>query len=227
MDEIWKDIENYNGDYQVSNLGRVKSFAIGERILKPTDNGKGYLIVGLSCKAHRKNHYVHRLVAFAFIDNPNEYSEINHKDENIQNNSYENLEWCSRKYNCNYGSHNEKLSNSLIGRTPWNKGCDGVYSDSTIKVMSERAKTRFLNKENHPMYGKHLSEESIHKIITSNSEHYKRNRKKVICINTGKIYESITEAANELKLHGADITNVCKHKYNTVHKYKFEYYGAG
>lgn len=107
MEEIWKDIKEYEDLYQVSNLGRVKSilfrnnkaFIKKEKILTPTDNGKGYLIVGLCKNGLRKKQYVHRLVAQAFLDNKENYKEVNHKDCNTQNNSVDNLEWCTRSYN--------------------------------------------------------------------------------------------------------------------------------
>lgn len=116
MEEIWKDIKEYEGLYQVSNLGRVKSF-IGwtgkkyyyrEKILKPQPNSNGYLRVVLKKNDNSKTYFVHRLVAETFIPNPNNYSVVNHKDENIKNNCADNLEWCTFKYNINYGTLRER-----------------------------------------------------------------------------------------------------------------------
>jgi hypothetical protein len=106
--EIWKDIIGYEGCYQVSNLGRVKSLIRGI-ILKPLIN-LGYACVYLHNKCSKKNCLVHRLVAKAFIPNPNGYEQVNHKDENKANNMVENLEWCTSKYNANYGSRNKRCS---------------------------------------------------------------------------------------------------------------------
>lgn len=105
MHEIWKDIKGYNGKYQVSNLGNVKSFARKkEHILIPTST-RGYLTVGLINQNHEcKKYLIHRLVAEAFIPNPNNYKEVNHKDENKTNNNVNNLEWCTRAYNMSYGT---------------------------------------------------------------------------------------------------------------------------
>ncbi len=123
MKEIWKDIEGYEGLYQVSNLGRVKS-------LKSYKNGKngikipkqekilknslvkrtGYYRVSLSRNGAFISQQVHRLVAKAFIPNPAGYSQINHKDENKSNNVVNNLEWCDSKYNNNYGAHSQHIS---------------------------------------------------------------------------------------------------------------------
>lgn len=111
MEEIWWDIPDYKGIYQISNFGRIKrlesydsrGFLRKERIRRQTANKDGYMVVGLYKQGKEKKFLVHQLVAQAFIPNPNNYAEINHKDENKKNNIFSNLEWCSRKYNVNYG----------------------------------------------------------------------------------------------------------------------------
>lgn len=119
MKEIWKDIKGYEGLYQVSNTGKVKSLNKiihknnktvnkKEKILKPIKSNK-YLQVVLYNNKKTKKFYIHRLVAEAFIKNYNKYPCINHKDENPANNNVENLEYCTQKYNNNYGNHNLKL----------------------------------------------------------------------------------------------------------------------
>lgn len=110
--EIWKDIQGYEGLYQVSNLGNVKNkiqpYLKQEKIYKKFSNSNGYLFVGLRKDKKRKFKYIHRLVAEAFIPNPNNLPQINHKDENKQNNCVNNLEWCTNKYNQNYGTIKER-----------------------------------------------------------------------------------------------------------------------
>lgn len=127
MQEIWKDIPEYEGLYQVSNLGRVRSVdryvnsnirnnnkvLRKGKILKPAKT-KTYLSVGLCNGKKQKTKNIHQLVAQAFIPNPNNYNCINHKDENKYNNNVNNLEWCTRKYNNNYGKRLNKISKSLI-----------------------------------------------------------------------------------------------------------------
>jgi len=113
MIEIWKDIIGYEGLYQVSSLGRIKSLKNRQgnvQLLKIRIMKNGYCEVGLFKNKKYKYFLVHRLVAIAFVPNPNNYPEINHKDENPQNNCADNLEWCSRQYNINYGHRNEKVS---------------------------------------------------------------------------------------------------------------------
>ena len=114
MNEIWKDIEGYEGRYQVSNLGNVKSLNYKhtgkEKLLKKCFLGKDkrYLVVTLYNETKRKNFKIHRLVANAFIPNPEGLPQVNHKDENPENNVWTNLEWCDQKYNNSYGTHNER-----------------------------------------------------------------------------------------------------------------------
>lgn len=115
--EIWKDIDGYNGDYQISNFGNVKSLKNNkEKLIKPfftKSNKEGYLIVNLCKNNKRKINLVHRLVAEAFIPNPNNFPMINHKDENKLNNHVNNLEWCNSKYNNNYGTLRERMKEKL------------------------------------------------------------------------------------------------------------------
>lgn len=107
-----KDVVGYEGLYAVTSCGKVWSYK-RKKFLKPSDNGNGYLFVVLSKDNKRKQYYVHRLVAEAYLPNIENLPQINHKDENKTNNCLQNLEWCDCKYNNNYGTHNEKVSNSL------------------------------------------------------------------------------------------------------------------
>lgn len=112
MIEIWKPIKNFEDLYEISNLGRVKSLP------RSTTNGciiKTHLTKGYETTHICKNgkHYdvkIHRLVAEAFIDNPNNLPEVNHKDENKLNNAVDNLEWCNSSYNRNYGTRLERIA---------------------------------------------------------------------------------------------------------------------
>lgn len=111
VEEIWKDIPSFEGLYQVSNFGRVKSFRKSHKLgkpdeyfLNPTDAENGYANVTLYKENVRKKFLVHRLVAQAFLPNPNNWPQINHKDENRFNNCVDNLEWCTAKYNNDYGT---------------------------------------------------------------------------------------------------------------------------
>lgn len=107
LNEIWRDIPDYP-DYQVSNLGRVRSLKYGnEYFLKPGVDKDGYLVVSLFKYGKAKQYKIHRLVAQAFIPNPNNYPQVNHKDEVKTNNLVDNLEWCTAQYNVDYS--NSKL----------------------------------------------------------------------------------------------------------------------
>lgn len=116
--EIWKDVQGYEGRYQVSNLGRVKvkkkwngsyrKYEECNKLMSPTDNGRGYLFVSLIKDRKRKNHYVHRLVAECFVENPENKKVVNHIDYNTRNNIASNLEWTSQAENVAYSAVNMK-----------------------------------------------------------------------------------------------------------------------
>ena len=122
--EVWKDIKGFEGMYQVSNHGRIKSLdryvrvgGGGTRLVKggirkPIKCRNGYYEVQIQVKRNRTIKMLHRVVAEAFIDNPNDYPKVNHKDEDISNNCADNLEWCTAKYNANYGTRNIRCKES-------------------------------------------------------------------------------------------------------------------
>ena len=105
MNEIWRDIKEYNGKYQVSNLGNVRRIYEKKqsKMLSTNISGNGYLRVFLYNEDKTRNVvFVHKLVAKAFIPNPHGYTVVNHKDENKTNNRVDNLEWCTQSYNVRY-----------------------------------------------------------------------------------------------------------------------------
>lgn len=104
-----KDIQNYTGLYAITEDGRVWSYR-NNKFLKPTPNSGGYLTVGLNRNGNRKTYYVHKLVAEAFIPNPDNLTEVNHISEVKTDNRVENLEWISRKDNNNYGTRTERTA---------------------------------------------------------------------------------------------------------------------
>lgn len=192
--EEWRDVVGFEGLYQVSNLGRVKGLDrlvdtninnVNRRIhkgklLKPQFNNKGYKRVNL-CKNGNKNQaFVHRLVAEAFIPNPNNYPVVNHKDENPKNNCVENLEWCTQKYNMN-----------------WN----GVMKKVGLKLR----KTEEEKKYNRKKYEEAHKEEKRRYMQEYHRKHYiptgTRTKKKVSQYTIEGIhikdYDSIAEAYND------------------------------
>lgn len=118
--EIWRDVPGFEQHYQVSNYGRLRSRKrVGRncngkpwldewRTIKPIVCKNGYLEASFYINGKRTVMLLHRLVAKVFIPNPHRYPEVNHMDENIQNCRADNLEWCTSKYNANYGTRNER-----------------------------------------------------------------------------------------------------------------------
>ena len=196
MEEIWKDIEGYEGLYQVSNYGNIKSLskvvknAYGvhrteDKIFKPQTKKNGYLQIQLSKNGKQKHYKVHRLVALTYIANPNNYPCVNHKDENKLNNHVSNLEWCTYEYNTNYGTRNKRASEKLKGK----------------------------------MKNKKLTKQQLEK-----------RYRKVKCITTGEIFNSIKEASSKTGANSSNITQCCKGKCKTTgidpitkEKLKWEY----
>ena len=187
MQEIWKDIEGYEGCYQVSNLGRLKSlertvkgnnggvYVKKEKILTPTINSSGYYHTCLRKDGRSVAVYIHRIVAQAFLPNPDNLPLINHKDEDKTNNRVENLEWCSAKYNTNYGSANDRRCESLKKR-------NNNYNIGIPKV-----------------------------------------RRKVLCLETGIIYNSLKSVNTQLGLHHHRISQCCKGIRNTCGGYHWRF----
>ena len=169
--EEWRSIPGYEGLYEVSSYGRVKSLEryksnnggiqlIKERILKPNNTKKGYLTVQIRNKKFK----VHRLVALTFIPNPENLPQVNHKDEDKTNNNVDNLEWCDAKYNSNYGTSIERMINTKIEKGYYNK--ERCFLDS---------------KERQKLYNKQYQQEhkeELKEYRNKNKEHYRElNRK--------------------------------------------------
>lgn len=142
--EEWKDVKGYEGFYQVSNKGEVRNIAVfsykyqrvlkrkSPRPLRPEITYDGYKRVVLSLYGKKRKFSVHRLVAFAFIPNPDNLPEVNHKDENTANNVANNLEWCTAKYNSNYGTLPQRISercknDSRISKAVFQYSMDGSF----------------------------------------------------------------------------------------------------
>ena len=116
MNTIWRDITGYVGHYQVSNTGLIRSIKKAPYILKCDHQKNGYQRVYLWLGNSKKNYLVHRLVAEAFIPNPNCLPEVNHLDENKDNNDVNNLEWCTHLYNLNYGTVRKRIGEANRNR---------------------------------------------------------------------------------------------------------------
>lgn len=161
MQEIWKDIKNYEGLYQVSNLGNVRSlnrirkngkkenqfYLHKGKTLKPAVQSVGYKFVVLCKNGKSKGYRVHRLVAETFIENPNNYNCINHKDENRLNNCVDNLEWCTIAYNNTYGTKQERHSKAMkkkVGRKINQYDLEGNFIKQWESIIDAE---KYLNKK--------------------------------------------------------------------------------
>lgn len=149
--EVWKEIKGFEGLYEVSSEGNVRHIKFN-RILKP-GNCRGYERVVLCKNNKHYNKSIHRLVAEAFLPNPYNLPQVNHKDECKSNNNVDNLEWCDAKYNTNYGSGIEKSINTKIKKGIFDKSHIGMSANDLNRIY----------RETHREYLKQKSKEYYHK----------------------------------------------------------------
>ena len=199
MTEIWRDIKDYEGFYQVSNLGRIKSLdrvVINVNGKKSLYKGKvlsihydknGYVKVCLNKNNKRRKFSVHRLVAEAFIPNPNNYPEVNHIDEVKTNNKVSNLEWCTSEYNKSYGTRAERSYQTNLKNNSYNKN---------LEKARESNKAKGYEKQKEVIRNVHNSE--------------KANKRKVICLTTNEIFDSMWEAERKYGIYPNSISKCCK-----------------
>lgn len=149
--EIWKPIKGFEEKYEISNLGRVKSL-ISHKILKPITQSPGYYNIGLESKKF----LIHRLVAEAFVDNPENYDCVNHIDGNKKNNLPENLEWCNRFINNNHAFNNGLIPAIKVKAT--------IIFDNTEMTFRSKAKAREYLKMPEKVLNKGLEQGEIREI---------------------------------------------------------------
>ena len=162
-----RNIKGYEGHYAITSCGKVWSYK-SKKFLKPYITQSGYLTVNLSKNSKAKPYRIHRLVAEAYLDNPDNLPYVNHKNENKTHNYLNNLEWCDAEYNSNYGSCSNKIANKLKGNN--------------------------------------------------------NSSKKVMCIETGVIYDSGLEAERHTGIGNSSISRVVNGKMNTAGGFHWKYY---
>ena len=163
MIEEWRPIVGFEGLYEVSNTGQVRNCR--GKLLRPGLNHNGYLKCVLCKKGKTKTIYIHRLVAQAFLPNPDNLPQVNHKDEDKTNNSVDNLEWCNSKYNVNYGCAQDKRVKTNI--------INGRFKYSGQKSVE-------YNKERTKEYKKKYREKNREKIRETKRKWYEKNKEKIM-----------------------------------------------
>lgn len=149
--EVWKPVPNYEGLYEISNLGKIRSlyyithntFYNRIRVMKPQNNGTGYLKVQLYKNGKKEAYLIHRLVASVFIPNPENLPQVNHKDENKLNNNVENLEWCTHLYNHHYGTRQMKQTKTQQTK----RGIPIIQKDMNNNIINKYVCLREANRK--------------------------------------------------------------------------------
>lgn len=159
--EIWKDIKGYEGVYQISNIGRVKSLArtvrysngathtVQEKIKSTRKNPDGYLRTSLSSHSNKINYSIHRLVAEHFIDNNQNLEQVNHIDGNKENNAVTNLEWCTSAGNMKHAHRTGLIHYSNGEKHQWSK----LTEKDVIKIMELVKDKTLTQKQIGEMFG--------------------------------------------------------------------------
>ena len=224
MEEIYKDIEGYEGLYQVSNLGNVKSLHFknpkncSEKVLKTTNNKYNYPTIGLYKDKKCKRFLVHRLVAKAFIPNPNNYPQINHKDETTDNNCVDNLEWCTQEYNLKYGTRMERVSKANTGkkRSEETKAKFSAIHKGKKRLQTTKQKIS-IAKRGVKMNPTHRAK--INQALKKPIGQFNKDNMELIAE-----FPSIIDAANKLKLNQGNISKCCMgNTYKTVGGYVWRF----
>ena len=191
MKEIWKDIEGYEGLYQISNQGRIKALNFArsgkEGIVKQQLNEQGYNVVYLSSNNEKRRFAVHRLVAITFIPNLENKPCVDHINTIKSDNSVENLRWVTHKENCNNELTKEHMSKAR-------KECRAKRSYTTRKK------------------GFVTSDEIRAKISRS------MGGRKILCLTTGEVFETASEASRKYNLTPTNVLNCCKGKRKSAGK---------
>ena len=196
MIEEWRPIKGYEGLYEVSNTGLVRNVVKG-RYLKPGFDKNGYLKCVLSKGGKQRTVYIHRLVATAFIPNPDGLPQVNHRDEDKTRNVVDNLEWCTSKYNVNYGSAQERRVQKNIenGNYSGSKTAD-IREYKRLYMREYRKRNKEYNDKQREYMREYMREywkKNKEMIMERNKEYLKEYRKK----NRERINEKNRERMRE------------------------------
>ena len=240
--EIWKPIEGLEGKYEVSNLGRVRSIdrissnghKLKGRIRQIQKMSNGYLHITLNCDGKCHNAYLHILVARAFVPNPNHYKEVNHKNEDKTDNRADNLEWCDRQYNINYGTGRKRHFESLYTKKSVIQMTEGGEIVNKFNSIREAARITGIWRsairqccEHLPKYytagGFRWEYKDAELDIRKKPERKKPVVQMTLDGHVIAVFDSATDAAHAIGVISSCIKHCCQGKTKTSYGYKWKY----
>lgn len=222
---MWKEIKGYEGLYEVSDTGEIRSMprkGTKGGLLKAHEDAKGYLVLGLTKDGKQTQKRVHRLVAEAFLPNPEEFPEVNHKDEDKFNNTVDNLEWCTSEYNLSYGTRLERATTAkqrAVRCIETGEEFASIREAAAIKGIDSSTLSKVCQGKKHTIAGLHwcyAEEETPTHVQT-------RNCRPVRCVETQVVYPSAKAAGQTLNCDPSSITKVCRGKAKTCGGYHWKY----
>lgn len=244
MKEIWKDVEGWEDRYMISNTGKVYS-KLNNLIKKTAYTNDGHEVIILSRDGKQFGTFVHRLVAKAFIPNPNNFPLINHKDENPANNNVDNLEWCNYSYNNTYNDKHIKIGKK-IGQVIYQYDSDGnlmfeYYSGKeAARQIGAKSDCNISDCCNGKLFTTHgyvfsheklSKEEVLDRFKKSNSSRLQKNNRTFsktvnqydLDMNFITSYPSTQEAGRQLGFSNSLISSVCRGELKQTHGFIFKY----
>lgn len=241
INEVWKDIDGYDGMYKVSNLGNVYSKYVN-RNLKHGKTKDGYPYVMLRNNGKQKCNLIHRLVAQAFIPNPDNLPCVNHKDENTENYSIDNLEWCTVAYNNTYNNAYKKRALKLAKEVyAYNNKGELVYHYCSTREAAREldysagdiwgcCTGRLYTYKNLVWSNKELTKDEVIEKFNYSCTMNQKNNSRSTAVNKFDMnhkficqYPSVNEGGRQMGISPSLISGVCRGEHKYTHGFIFEY----
>lgn len=222
---MWKEIKGYEGLYEVSENGEVRSRprkGSAGGLMKSHKDAKGYLVLGLTKQGRQTTKRIHRLVAEAFLPNPDNLPEVNHKDEDKTNNCVSNLEWCTTQYNHDYGTRTQRAAETQCRKircVETGEEFNSITEAALSKGVDRSGLSKVCQGKLHELGGYHWCYAEDENPDTTK----RKNCRAVLCVETQEAFPSAKVASENKGCDASGITKVCRGKGKTCGGYHWQY----